>query len=134
MGKKYKTGTHVSPKSLKPIKYRSSWELVVCLYFDEDPKVLSYEYETIEIPYVSNNKTKKQRKYIVDFLVCYTDGSKKLIEVKRKNKMNNLIVQKKAEAAKLWAEKQGMKYEFWTEDTIKPLKKMFKILNEKLLK
>lgn len=123
---RYHTGTHTSPKSLLEIKYRSGWELVVCKYLDADNEVSSYQYETIKIPYLSPTKY-KPRFYIPDFIVLYRDGTTKIIEVKRKNQLSNIWVKAKAKAAMSWCEKQNVKttYEFWTDDIVLPLKKMF---------
>lgn len=104
--------------------YRSGWELVVAKQFDADPSVVSYEYESLKIPYVSNIRTKKVRNYIPDFLVLLTNGKKIIIEVKRQNVLNNLIIQKKTEAAKKWSKLNNMEYELWTDSVIKALKKV----------
>ena len=125
---RYKTGIHVSAKSNLPIKYRSGWEMFVCLYFDQEPSIIKYYYEQIKIPYVANIKTGKVRTYYPDFLVIYSDGTKKLIEVKRQNLLDNIKVQKKAEAAKTWCEKNQIIYEFLTDAKVKEIQKMFKHL------
>lgn len=123
--KRYKTGTHFSSKCKTPINYRSSWELIFCIYLDSSPNILEYEYESIKIPYISNIKTKKVRNYIPDFLVKYIDGTKALIEIKRQNKLNDKTVQKKAQAAEKWVKENGiMSYQMITEKIILPLKKI----------
>jgi uncharacterized protein YlzI (FlbEa/FlbD family) len=108
------------------MKYRSGWELVVAKQFDEDPSVVHYEYESLKIPYVSNNKTKKVRNYIPDFLVTFTNGKKLIVEVKRHSALNQIIIQKKTEAAKLWSKSNDMEYELWTDSIIKALKNIQK--------
>lgn len=123
---RYKTGTHVSTKCPTQINYRSGWEEVVCHYLDNDPEVVSYWYESIKIPYLSPAR-KKPRIYIPDFLVLYKSGHTKMVEVKRKNQLDNAWVQAKAMAAKAWCEVQipKIEYEFWSEQLILPLKKVF---------
>jgi hypothetical protein len=123
---RYKTGIHKSPKCLNEMKYRSGWELVVAIYLDEDDKVDSYAYEPIAIEYISNVRSGKVRRYYPDFLVNYKDGTRILVEVKRLNQLNNLIVQKKAKAAEEWCKKQNQKteYQFWTDQIVKSLKKI----------
>lgn len=121
---RYKTGIYRSKKCILPIKYRSSWEKEVCKFLDADPNVLEYGYECVSIPYISNLRTKKVRLYFPDFLVTYVNGTKKLIEVKRKDKLNDPKVLKKAEAAREWSKKQGIEYEFWTNQTILAIKKI----------
>jgi len=132
----YITGTHISPKSMHPIQYRSSWELYVCKHFDEDPRVLSYDYEPYKIAYISNLKSGRVRFYIPDFVVNYADGTQKIIEVKRNSALNNNTVIKKAEAARRWCEsltkKTGKKhmYELWTEIIIFPIRQRFMLLEK----
>lgn len=125
----YITGTHISPKCIKPIKYRSSWELTTCIYLDNEPVVESYEYEAVKIKYISNKQTKKERNYIPDFLIVYLDKTKKLVEVKRKSQLNSRMVLKKAEAAREWCtKKKNIKYEIWSEPQIRAFIKIQKAL------
>ena len=131
----YITGTHNSPKCPRPIQYRSSWELYVCKHFDEDPQIVSYDYEPYKIAYTSNARSGRVRFYIPDFVVNYADGSQKIIEVKRNSALNNNTVVKKAEAARRWCEsltKKGRKttYEFWTETIIFPIRARFLLLEK----
>jgi len=117
------TGIHKSPKCPSgPFKYRSSWELATARYFDENPLVVSYEYESIKIPYISNKKSGKIRSYIPDFLVTFLGGRKVLVEVKRISALNQLKVRQKAQAARIWAAQNKMVYEFYTDDIIKAFK------------
>lgn len=128
----YKRGVHKSKKCTNgPIKFRSGWEQVVCLHLDNNPEVQSYEYEAIRIPYISNKKTKRERIYIPDFLIIYCDKTKKLVEVKRKSQLTNILVVKKIEAAKEWAAKNKILYEIWSEPEIKVLVKEQKIIPQK---
>jgi hypothetical protein len=117
--RKYKTGLHRSPKCPVEFKYRSGWELNVAVVFDNDPNVLSYEYESLEILYVSNSKTKKVRRYYPDFIVTYLDGNKSIIEVKRDDRINAPKTIKKAEACQKWAKEQKMDYQIWGLKKIK---------------
>lgn len=124
---RYHTGIHKSKKCTTDISYRSGWEEVVCHYLDENPEVVSYWYESVKIPYLSPAK-KKPRIYIPDFLVLYKSGNTKMVEVKRKNQLNNAWVVAKATAARTWCAAQNPKieYEFWSEEIIFPLKKLYK--------
>lgn len=122
----YKRGVYQATKCVEPIKYRSSWELIVAKYLDSDPNVEKFEYESLKIPYLSNKNTKKMRNYIPDFFVHYADGKKLLIEVKPIKRLGQLLVIKKSEAAKLWGLNNGVGYVFWTEQMIKVLKKLQK--------
>lgn len=124
--KHYKTGTYKSPKCKTPIEYRSGWELEVAKYLDLDPQVQEYGYECLVIEYVSNTRTKKVRSYYPDFLITYKDGSRKLAEVKRKDKLNDPLVIKKAKAAEEWCAKQNppVRYEFWCDSIITAIKRI----------
>lgn len=125
----YKTGTHSSPKCTNgPAKFRSGWEKVVCESLDVDPDVLEYQYEPFEIKYVSNQRTGRIRIYIPDFLITYSSGERKLVEVKREKHLERPTVKKKALVARAYAGRNNMEYEFWTDKKIKELQKMLKAL------
>lgn len=119
----YHTGTHASYKSITPVSYRSGWELTVAKFLDNDPNVVAYAYEALAIPYISNIRKGTVRKYFPDFFVKYKNGRKVVIEVKRDSHLTNTKVQKKAEAARKWCEKNGYEYEFWTNQRINELRK-----------
>jgi hypothetical protein len=127
--KKYRTGVYKSIKCATPIHYRSGWELTVCKYLDISKDVLSYEYESFGIKYISNSKTGKLRVYYPDFLVTYQNGNKILVEVKRKDKLSDVLVLKKAKAAEEWCAKQNppIRYEFWTNNMIEAFKKIVQV-------
>jgi hypothetical protein len=129
----YKTGIYNSPKCKTPIKYRSGWELEVAKYLDFDVNVIEYGYECVAIEYVANIRTGKVRSYYPDFLISYKDGLVKLVEVKRKDKLNDPKVLKKAEAAEKWCEKKGIKYEFWTNTMIEAYKKINEVNSSKTI-
>lgn len=121
----YHTGFHHSPKG-GTFKYRSQWECDVATFFDHDPLVKTYDYEKLIIPYISNIKTGKVRRYYPDFLVTYTDGSRKLIEVKRQDKISDPKVMKKSNAARVWCSNNNVEFEIWSNTAIKAIK----LLNE----
>jgi len=73
------SGVHDSPKAGK-IFYGSGWELNACKIWDADETVVSYERGPI-IPYFWPEG--ESHSYMSDFLVTYTNGSKRIIEVKR---------------------------------------------------
>jgi hypothetical protein len=121
----YKTGEHRSPKSPgSVIKFRSGWEQSVCEWLDQDPEVVLYQYECIDIRFVSNLKTLRTRRYIPDFLVTYSDGRKVLVEVKRKDQLKKRHTQKKISAGKSWASAHGIEFEIWTEEKIAKIRKL----------
>jgi hypothetical protein len=120
----YITGIHHSPKCPTPIKYRSGWEHTVALYLDQDPNVLSYEYESINIRYAVAGK---YRTYTPDFLILYKDGKKVIVEVKRSDKLTDRKVIAKATATRKWLKENKLddySYEFWTNAVIEGFTKL----------
>lgn len=65
--------------------YRSSWEFTFCNFCDNNPAVLNWASEAIQIPYF-NPVSGKQTIYVPDFLIVYTDAKQnkhtELIEIK----------------------------------------------------
>ena len=106
---KSKTGIYASKKG-GPVSYRSTWELHYAEYLDEDKDVEKFYYEKIKIPYISNFKTRKLRNYIPDFVVYFTDGTVKVVEIKPANMTEKVLNEKKFDAARTWCE--GNKSEF----------------------
>lgn len=118
--KHYRSGVHNSPKAGECV-YRSGWELGFMKYLDLSPDVVSYEYESLVIFYLSNIMTARMRKYIPDFVVKYSDGRTEIIEIKPKKRMTNLKVQKKHAAAEIWSKAHGMTFRVITESDLKLL-------------
>ena len=90
-------------------------------YLDVDPNVVSFMYETLEIPYVSNVRTGRVRKYLPDFYVTYIDGHVDVIEIKPSKRLNNAVVIKKSMAATAWCQLNGCSYKIVTEQHLKLL-------------
>ena len=134
-----------TPKNVKKyvgnpssIKYRSLWERQVMRWLDDNPKVLLWNSEEVVIPYVCKTDNKMHR-YFMDLYVKFDNGKSYLIEIKpkkqtqppkqpqRKSKkyikevMSYVKNQSKWEAAQSYANKKGMQFQIWTEDTIKSL-------------
>lgn len=117
----YITGTYNSTKCTSgPINYRSSWELSVAQYLDLDATVVSYQYETLLIPYMFRGK---KHTYYPDFIVQYVNNKNKVIEVKRKDKLGDLKVIAKQKAVKVWCEANDYEYVFWTNLMIEAIRK-----------
>lgn len=55
------------------ICFRSSWERVLCKYFDENPLVEMWSSEEIVVPYY-DEANQKQRRYFPDFVVRFKRG------------------------------------------------------------
>lgn len=88
-------------------------------HLDSDPTVVTYQYEKFSIPYVSNVKSGKLRKYFPDFLVEHTDGSRSLVEIKPKKRVEQARVQKKLRAARVWCQEHSVTLEVITEIELK---------------
>jgi hypothetical protein len=116
---RYHRGTYSSTKSGIQYNFRSGWEQKYMIHLDENPDVSSWTYEKLVIEYVSNQKTKKIRRYFPDFYVEFSDGSKKVIEIKQKRKLEQAIVKKKTTAAQAWCETFGATYVILTEIELK---------------
>jgi len=114
--------------------YRSSWEFTFMTFCDNNPSILQWASESVQIPY-RNPLTGKQTIYVPDFLVFYQDknGSKRaeLIEVKPKKQatlegakrsprdMAAVAVNyAKWEAADAWAKRNGLTFRIVTEEDI----------------
>lgn len=106
-------GKHQSPKAGN-IHFRSSYEKKAYLKLDEDESVKTYSIEKVSIEYIHPNK-KITSQYLVDMLVEYYDGTKKLIEIKPEKMLEDSIVQAKIESAKIKASELGYEFEVWTE-------------------
>ena len=109
--KHYKRGYFYSDKNTKNFYYRSSYELQVFNILENDNTVLKYEYESIYIKYMYNNKIKH---YIPDFIIYYNDRTL-ILEIKPKRFLNDKLVQIKAKYAREYAIKNNMSFEFWSE-------------------
>lgn len=117
---RYHRGIHASPIAGE-CKYRSGWEQKYMIYLDSSPDVVTWSYEKLIIEYVSNQKTKKIRKYYPDFQVEYKDGSKVVIEIKPSRKLDQATIVKKIRAAKEWCTAHNLTYKILTEIELKDM-------------
>ncbi len=118
---RYKRLDYASIKANKTLKSRSGWEYAYFQYLDNNINVKSYEYESLKIPYLSNKKTGKIRTYIPDFFITFIDDSKLIVEIKPKRFLEKLQIKKKINAAKEYAQKNGIQFIVLTEDGLKLL-------------
>lgn len=119
------------------IYYRSSWELAMMVWCENNTLVKKYSSEETQIPYICDTDG-KMHTYYMDFKIWYKDTIL-LVEIKPKketkppkrkpNKLKFLTEQMtyiknscKWRAAKKFAEKKGYLFQVWTEDTLKTLK------------
>ena len=113
---------------------RSSWEFVFMRMLDENPGVLNWASESIQIPY-QDPLTGRYTIYVPDFFMVYADKSGKkhaeVIEVKPasqtfreqvgKSKYNQEQYVKnlaKWEAAQVWCKQQGLVFRVVNEGDI----------------
>ena len=118
----------------KTPRYRSSWEWAFMNFCDNNPSVMQWASESIQIPY-RHPLTGKNTIYVPDFFIVFNSKGKKriaeLIEVKPNNqtKLENIgknvqnqaayIVNKaKWEAAGKWCKHKGIRFRILTESDI----------------
>lgn len=116
----YHKGDYVSTKTGATCSYRSGWELLYLKHLDSNDDVISFEYEKLVIPYVSNKKTGKLRKYYPDFFVVKTDGNY-LVEIKPSKRVHQAKVAKKLLAAGDWCRENNVTLLVITEKELKQL-------------
>lgn len=120
------------------IYYRSSWELSLMLWCDNNDTISRWSSEELVIPYLCPTDNKAHR-YFVDFVIKFSTGAVYWIELKphkyteppkipkRKNKrfitetLQYVKNQAKWEAAHKAAQEEGAKFMVWTEKTLKDL-------------
>lgn len=142
-----KTGWFM-PKNLEkyigqilPVKYRSSWERTTMMFLDNNPNIVRWSYESIQIPYYKPmpNGIMRPAIYYPDVYVEYNDKNgvyhRELIEIKPKkqtkqSRSRNTRVKMaesyvfsvntaKWEAAKRWCAHQGnVEFRILTETSI----------------
>ena len=108
-------GSFHSPKNSKDLHYRSSYELKAYEILEKDDEVLSYEVESVAIPYIDPEG--KSRNYYPDILVN-KKSSKLMIEVKPHYQLDDEWVVCKANSAKEWCKSNGFAFEFWSESDL----------------
>lgn len=119
------------------VVYRSLWERQVFRWLESNSSIVEWNSEEIVIPYICATDRKPHR-YFMDVYFKTEDGRKYLIEIKpkaqtappqSKKKTKRFLSEavtytkniSKWKAARSYAEDRGMKFEIWTEDTLKAL-------------
>lgn len=113
--------------------YRSSWEFTFCNFCDNNPAVIQWASEAINIPY-RNPVTGKQTIYVPDFIIVYIDANQQqhteMIEIKPmsqttmesarspKDKLSVAINLAKWAMADAWCKARGIKFRVVTEHDI----------------
>lgn len=114
-------------------KYRSSWELRVMMFLDENKNILQWASEAIAIPY-KNPLTNKISNYIPDFFVIYENKyhqqKAEIVEVKPKSqtslteakskhdKLHAIVNQAKFAAATAYCKHHGYVFRVISQDSI----------------
>lgn len=114
-------------------RYRSSWELHIMRFLDENKHITHWASEAISIPY-RNPITGKQSMYIPDFFVVYNNKNQQvkaeIIEVKPKSqtslseaksrvdKAYAIVNQAKFAAASAYCRQNGYTFRVISEDSI----------------
>ncbi len=115
-------------------QFRSSWEHSVMRFCDENPSILQWASESIQIPY-KNPFTNKNTIYIPDFFVVYTDKAGKkhaeLWEIKpqkqttleaagksQRDQAAAVLNMYKWQAAQAWCEANGVRFRILTENEL----------------
>lgn len=119
--------------------YRSSWEFTFCAFCDNNPAVVNWASEAIQIPY-RNPVTGRNTIYVPDFLIVYVDAKQKqhteLVEVKPlsqvtmetakslKDKYSVAVNMAKWAAADAWCRANNIRFRVVTEyDIFKNVKR-----------
>lgn len=119
--------------------YRSSWEFTFCSFCDNNPAVVNWASEAVQIPYF-NPVSGKNTIYVPDFLIVYVDKNQRkhteLVEVKPlkettmesakslRDKYSVAINMAKWAAADAWARANNIRFRVVTEfDIFKNVKR-----------
>lgn len=84
------------------------------MLLDEDKDVIYYNYEYNTVDYKHPDKNIVCQ-YLIDLLVGYPEGRRKIIEIKPEKLTTNPINIAKIEAAKAEAIDKGYDFQVWTE-------------------
>ena len=109
---RYVRGFHESSKAGKML-FKSSLEKRIMVCLDNDPTIVSYQYEPFSILYEQN------KRYIPDFLVTYANGNKTLLETKGTQFLSEKSTNQKTEAALKYCEENNFCYSIFTAKEIK---------------
>ena len=111
-----------SKRMNQSFRFRSSWELKFAEYLENNENVIHYSYEKFAIKYISNNRTKKVRRYFQDFFFVTKDDLKIIVEIKPFSKLNDRTNVKKFIFAEEFCKQNDMIFMVLTEKGLKQLK------------
>jgi len=129
----YYQGKLLISKCDSEINYRSGWEKEVALLFEEDKTIEKRINRNKKILLEQFKKVPIVQIYLPDFVVHFIDGTKKIIEIKRDDRVKTKIVEIKALAAKQYIEKnlKNTIYEIWTKKEIDNYRKLLGVSPKK---
>lgn len=110
-GFEWSTGQYTSTKAGEVCNYRSSWERELMEALDSDPRIESWRYEPISIPYILDGKS---RRYVPDFHVVTKSGADLMIEVKPPSLSSTEMNSCKRDAAVEFCSRNGWRYVEWS--------------------
>lgn len=120
--KNYGNGEYISRKAIPqylPVEYANPMELVFMYWMDQEPDILQFRYENLEIPYRFNNKI---RMYHPDFEVLHQDRSRSIWELKQTSVTGGSKTTAKKKAAIKYAAEHGYKeYKIFTLPDVRDL-------------
>ena len=101
--------------------FRSSYELKVHIWLESSEDIDYYDYEPFEINYTGTDG--HSRLYFPDFLVFWTDKTRKptLVEVKNSYMLEAGINLSKNKSAIQFTKNKGLEFEVWEDNKIKSL-------------
>jgi len=98
------------------VYYRSLFEFNAILHLESNEDIVSYTFEPYNIEYSFEGKI---RHYIVDCLVEYSDGTKRIVEFKPNCHVTHDKNIAKFQSAQKFANDNGFIFEIWTEKSHK---------------
>jgi|GEM_PF-3221359 len=123
VNKNSKRGWFLTYKYHKLIYYRSSYELRMLKIWDDDDNVVQILPESISLPYYDKDVL---RNFIVDFMLIFSNGEDKLVEIKPKNLLTYNNNPLKIETLQMFCQCMDMDYEIITLEDIERYEKIGK--------
>lgn len=115
----HRSGAYLSNKTERQCWFRSSWELAAMQYLDKNENILSWESESIRIPYRYNDN---KRWYVPDFIVTFVDRHREIWELKPQKFCENEKTILKSEAAKKYCAENGVEsYKLLTKEILQAM-------------
>lgn len=117
----YKTGHLMGVfrghKTSEDVKFKSSWELLAMLYWEQQDDIASYSYEPLIV------QIDETRRAVPDFLLEYSDGTKEVCEIKPTAMQNISQNRDKLLLTKYALKDLGYTYQLIGDDDILQMKK-----------